>query len=59
MQDYAVLANGKTSAPPGLHDDLVMAWAIAMGWKQTVGWRVSGPVLSGTRPPALAGFRVR
>jgi hypothetical protein len=42
MQEYKVLANGKTSAPPGEHDDFVMAWAIALGWKAMVGWKTSG-----------------
>lgn len=30
MQIYKVLADGKTGAPEGYHDDLVMAWAIGL-----------------------------
>lgn len=30
MRDYRVLGGGKTGAPEGMHDDRVMAWAIAL-----------------------------
>jgi hypothetical protein len=60
MQEYKVLPNGKTSAPPGEHDDLVMAWAVAMGWRQMVGWKVTGaPSMGGpSRAPTNVITRV-
>ena len=38
LRIYRIKANGRTTAPPGFHDDRVMAWAIGIGWIQMVGW---------------------
>lgn len=55
LQIYTTLANGKTSAPPGYHDDYVMAWAIAI----SIASRPIQPqraIVGGSRPESHLNF---
>jgi hypothetical protein len=56
MQEYLVLANGGTGAPPGSHDDRVMSRAIALGWLKLAQVRAATRPLTSAASP-LKGWR--
>jgi hypothetical protein len=56
LQEYMILANGSTGAPPGSHDDRVMSRAIVLGWLKLAQVHAATRPLTSAASP-LKGWR--